>query len=127
MKVAIATQDLTRIDAHLGWARHLLFYEVSAEGYHLLRTASFSNGLVQDGNHSKLIPRLRALRGCALVFVADLGPEGEYGLARERVLPMRNFAGQPIAMALDALRDGLRRNPRALLRQAEQHHRRGMR
>ena len=33
MKVAIATQDLARVDAHLGWARHLMIYEVSEEGW----------------------------------------------------------------------------------------------
>lgn len=124
MRIAIATQDLARVDAHLGWAKHLMLYEVSAEGYHHLRTASFRQGLHGDGDHSKLAPRLKALKGCALVFVADVGPHGEHGLARQRVAPLRQFAGQPIALALDALRDGLRRNPNRWLRQEEQRQRR---
>lgn len=124
MRVAIATQDLTRVDAHLGWAKHLMLYEVSAEGYHHLRTASFRQGLQQNGSHAKLTPRLKVLKGCALVFVADVGPHGEHGLARQRVAPLRQFAGQPITMALDALRDGLRNNPNRWLRHEEQRQRR---
>lgn len=120
MKVAVATQDLTRVDAHLGWARHLLLYDVSAEGYRYLGTRVFRRGLLADGNGEKLVPRLRALRGCALVFLVDAGPAGEAGLAREHVVPVRSFAGQPIAAALDALRDGLRRNPKGWLRRAQQ-------
>lgn len=120
MRVAIATQDLARVDAHLGWARHLMVYDVSAEGYRHLRTASFRTGLAQDGDHDKLEPRFKALTGCSLVFVVDVGPDGEHGLAARRIAPMRQFAGQPIALALDALRDSLRRNPSRWLRREEQ-------
>jgi len=124
MRVAIATQDLARVDAHLGWARHLMVYDVSAEGYRHLRTASFRAGLRQDGDHDKLAARFKALTGCSLVFVVDVGPEGEHGLAARRIAPLRQFAGQPIALALDALQDSLRRNPSRWLRSQEQQDRR---
>ena len=123
MKIAIATQDLTHVDAHLGWARHLLLFDVTAEGYRYMGTRVFRQGLAQDGDHDKLAPRLRALRGCRMVFVVDVGPEGEAGLARAKVVPMRAYAGQPIVNALDALRDGLRRNPRGWLRREQQRER----
>lgn len=57
--------------------------------------------------------RIRALRGCSMVFVVDVdsGRRGRVGHAR--VVPMRAYAGKPIVNALDALRDGLRRNPAA--------------
>ena len=101
MKVAFATQDCKRIDAHFGWARHLMIYEVSEEGYRYLGTETFPAER-QDGDHAKLDLRLRATRGCDLVFVADVGPEGEFGLARDQVTPIRQFAGQPVATALEA-------------------------
>lgn len=123
MKVAVATQDLARIDAHFGWARHLMLYEVSEEGYRYLETASFAV-CQPDGDHGKLVPRLKAMEGCNLVFVAEVGPEGEFGLARTRAIPIRQFAGQPIALALEALRDGLRGDAPVWLRQIEQRYRR---
>ncbi len=124
MRVAVATQDLARIDAHLGWARHLMIYEVSDEGYRYLGTECFTTGLRPDGDPSKLIPRLAAIAGCQLVFVADVGPDGEIGLARNKAVPIRQFAGQPIALALEALRDGLRGSAPAWLRRIEQQYRR---
>ena len=125
MKVAIATQDLARVDAHLGWARHLMIYEVSEEGYRYLETASFPADN-QDGDHAKLIPRLEAMKGCNLVFVVDAGPEGEYGLTKSKVTPIRQYAGQPIATALEALRDGLRGGGPAWLRRIEQRYRQNL-
>jgi nitrogen fixation protein NifX len=122
MKVAVATQALARIDAHLGWARHLMLFEVDAEGYCFLETTSFPMGR-QDGDHAKLAPRLKAMEGCQMVFVADVGPDGELGLARSRVTPIRQFAGQPIATALEALRDGMRGQMPGWLRRAEQEYR----
>ena len=119
MRIAIATQDMAHIDAHLGWTRHLMVFEVSAEGYRHLRTASFRTGLTQDGDHDKLAPRLKALTGCSLVFVADVGPDGEHRLANKRIAPMRAFAGQPIAAALVALQDRMRRNSSRWLRDQE--------
>lgn len=122
MKVAVATQDLTRIDAHLGWARHFLVYEVDAEGYRYLEMADFP-GERQDGNHEKLVPRLKALEGCQMVFVADVGPDGRFGLARAKVIPICKFAAQPIATALESLAEGLRGRSLPWLRQAEQRYR----
>jgi len=124
MRVAIATQNLTRIDAHLGASRHLMSYDASAEGITHLRTASFRTGLVRDGDHDKLVLRLKALKGCSVVFVADVGLDGERGLVRQRIAPLRQFAGQPIATALEALVDGMRRNSSLWLRRAEQQERR---
>lgn len=123
MKIAIATQDLARVDAHLGWAKHLMLYEVDAEGYRYLGLESFPAGR-RDGDHAKLEPRLKAIEGCQLVFVADVGPDGEFGLARSKVIPIRKFAGESIAVALDALCGGIRGQAPLWLRQAEQRYRR---
>lgn len=124
MKVGIATQELTRIDAALGAARHLMLFEVSAEGIANLGIASFEPAGRPGGHHERLAPRLEALEGCALVFVADVGPDGEGALASRHITPLRRFAGKPIADALDAVQNGLRRNSSRWLRLAEQGERR---
>jgi nitrogen fixation protein NifX len=122
MKVAIASQDLARIDAHLGWARHLMIYEVTAEGFRHLETVSFADGR-PDGDPAKLPPRIAAVDGCQMVFVAEVGPEGEFALARQRIVPIRRFAGQPVVAALDALHSELRGSAPGWLRRIEQHYR----
>ncbi|CUW41605.1 NifX FeMo cofactor biosynthesis protein [Magnetospirillum sp. XM-1] len=116
MKVAIATQDLARVDAHLGWVRHLMLYEVDEEGYRYLGLETLA-----DGDPSL---RLRAMAGCRLVFAADVDADGEFQLARLQVIPIRKFAGEPVALALEALRDGMRGHAPLWLRQAEQKYRR---
>lgn len=123
MKVAIATQDLARVDAHFGWARHLMVYELSEEGYHYLETRPLPDGR-QDGDPAKLGPRLAALADCQMVFVAAIGPDAEAALSQARIVPIRRFAGQPVAAALDALHAELRDQPPLWLRRLEQDYRR---
>jgi nitrogen fixation protein NifX len=120
MRVAVATQDLTRVDAHFGWARHMMFFEVTPEGHHLLRTHRFRGTLRQDGDGAKLAPKLRAIRGCALVFVQDIGSDAVGKLAGLRVQAVRSYSGRPIAEALDDLSQRLRMRPPRWLRQQEQ-------
>ncbi|MBY0432014.1 MAG: nitrogen fixation protein NifX [Rhodospirillales bacterium] len=124
MKVAFATQDLACINAHLGWARHLMIYDISAEGHHYLRTVRFRGQLDADGDSGKLAAKLRALAGCALVFVAQVGEAAEARLLGRGITPVRQFAGQPVAVAIEALRTTLRQRPQRWLRLREQRHRR---
>ena len=123
MKIAIATQDMTRINAHLGWARHFMMFEVSEEGYAYLETVTFDEDSA-DGDSGKLAPRLAALERCSLVFVVDVGPEGERALARARITPLRQFAGHPVVDALEELHTGLRQRRPAWLRLCQQAYRR---
>ena len=45
MKVAFATQDLKRVDAHFGWAKNIAIYELSADSYQLLEAIQFEGDL----------------------------------------------------------------------------------
>jgi nitrogen fixation protein NifX len=116
MKIAVATQELTRIDAHLAWARHILLFEVTAEGIRSIACKTFPAGQGPQG----LTRRLRVMTGCRLIFLADAGPAGEKGLAGMGIMPVRSCAGQSVAEALDAFRDRLRRNPKGWLRREQQ-------
>ncbi|SDF06939.1 NifB/NifX family molybdenum-iron cluster-binding protein [Rhodospira trueperi] len=123
MKIAFATQNLTHIDAHFGWAQHFLIYEVSAEGHTYLRTVRFKGPLRADGDDRKLPPKFKALRGCALVFASDIGESAHARLSRQGVRPIVRCAGWSIANALEDLIHNLRARPSRWLRHAEQRHR----
>lgn len=110
MKVAFATQDMTRIDAHFGWARHLVFYDISPEGYRFLRMRDFGE-LRQDGDGQKLDAKLRALKGCDLVFAAEIGAMAHARLVRGRIHVLTKFSGRTIDEALRELQWTLRSRP----------------
>ncbi|KAA5604255.1 nitrogen fixation protein NifX [Roseospira marina] len=123
MMIAFATQNLTHIDAHFGWAQHFLIYEVSAEGHTYLRTVRFKGALRADGDEGKLPPKLKALRGCALVFASDVGESAHARLSHQGVHPIVRCAGWSIAHALEDLIQTLRVRPSPWVRHAEQRRR----
>ena len=123
MKVAFATQDLTRIDAHFGWARHLMFFDVSPEGYRYLTQRDFG-ALQQDGDDQKLPAKVRALKGCDMVFVSAVGAVAHARLVRQGVHAVEMFAGRPIDEALEKLQWVLRSRPQPWLRRRMQAERR---
>ena len=60
MKIAFATQDLKRVDAHFGWAKNIAIYDVSPKGYAFLEAVQF-DGDLQEGAEDKLAPKLEAI------------------------------------------------------------------
>ena len=73
MKVAFATQDLEKCDAHFGWAKNIAIYELTAEGYEFIEAVQFSGDLQEDGNEDKLLPKLEAIKDCSILYVAAIG------------------------------------------------------
>ena len=55
MKVAFATQDLKRVDAHFGWARNIAIYDLEPEGYSFVEALQFEGDLKEDGKADKLV------------------------------------------------------------------------
>ena len=50
MKVAFATQDLKRVDAHFGWAKQIAIYELNPDSYQFVEAIQFDGDLKEDGN-----------------------------------------------------------------------------
>ena len=62
MKVAFATQDFQRVDAHFGWAKNIAIYDVSADAHSFVEVVRFDGKLDEDGNEDKLGPKLEAIK-----------------------------------------------------------------
>ncbi len=118
MKVAFATQDLATVDAHFGWARHLVVYEVSPTGYSHAATYEFAGDREEDGNEDKLIPRLEAIRDCAILYVAAIGGSGAARVVARKIHPVKVTAPEPIIGILEKLRAVLGGTPPPWLRKA---------
>lgn len=120
MKIAFATQDLQRVDAHFGWAKNIAIYEVTPEGYSFVKTWSFEGDLQEDGNEDKLQPKLEAIMDCAILYVAAIGGSGAARVVANKIHPIKVAQPEAILDILDKLQEVLKGTPPPWLRKAMQ-------
>jgi len=118
MKIAFATQDLKRVDAHFGWAKNIAIYEISPEGHRFLEAVQFDGDLQEDGNEDKLAPKLEAIRDCAILYVAAIGGSGAARVVAKNIHPIKVPQPEEIADILVKLRGVLAGTPPPWLRKA---------
>jgi nitrogen fixation protein NifX len=119
MKIAFATQDNVHINAHFGWASKIDVYDLTTEGYTFLETLTFGGELKEDGNEDKLEPKLKALKGCTIVYVADIGGSAAARLIGKRITPMKSHSeDEEIEAILAQLMHTLQGSPPPWLRKA---------
>ncbi len=118
MKIAFATQDLKRVDAHFGWARNIAIYEVSPEGSHFLEAVQFDGDLQEDGNEDKLAPKLSAIKDCAILYVAAIGGSGAARVVASNIHPIKVTQPEDISDLLERLSGVLKGTPPPWLRKA---------
>ena len=116
MKIAFATQDLQRVDAHFGWAKHLAVYELDAAGHRFLQDFAFGEDLAEDGNEDKLAPKLEAIKDCAIVYVAAIGGSAAARVVAAKIHPIKVTQPEPIADLLVKMQDVLKGTPPPWLR-----------
>jgi nitrogen fixation protein NifX len=118
MKVAFATQDLKRVDAHFGWAKNIAIYEISPEVSRFVEAVQFDGDLQEDGNEDKLAPKLDAIRDCAILYVAAIGGSGAARVVAQNVHPVKVTQPEDIGDILVKLQEVLRGTPPPWLRKA---------
>lgn len=118
MKVAFATQDLQRVDAHFGWAKNIAVYDVRADGYDFVETFTFAGDLQEDGDEDKLAPKLDAIRDCAILYVAAIGGSGAARVVASKIHPIKVAQPEAIMDILDKLQEVVKGTPPPWLRKA---------
>ena len=118
MKIAFATQDLKRVDAHFGWAKNIAIYEVSPEGHRFLEAVQFDGDLQEDEKEDKLTPKLDAIADCAILYVAAIGGSGAARVVAKNIHPVKVSQPQDIGEILDRLQAVLKGTPPPWLRKA---------
>ncbi|WP_424361958.1 nitrogen fixation protein NifX [Methylocystis parvus] len=116
MKVAFATQDLERVDAHFGWAKNIAIYDLTPDSYSFVESVAFSGDLQEDGNEDKLQPKLEALKDCSILYVAAIGGSGAARVVAQNIHPMKVPQPEKITDLLEKLQVVLRGNPPPWLR-----------
>ena len=118
MKIAFATQDLQRVDAHFGWAKNIAVYEVSPEGFNLVEAIQFSGDLQEDGNEDKISPKLEAIKDCAILYVAAIGGSAAARVVANKIHPIKVNEPESITELLNKLQNVLKGTPPPWLRKA---------
>jgi nitrogen fixation protein NifX len=118
MKVAFATQDLKRVDAHFGWAKNIAIYEIGPESHEFVEAIQFDGDLKEDGNEDKLAPKIDAIKDCAILYVAAIGGSGAARVVANNIHPMKVNQPEAISDLLDKLQEVLRGVPPPWLRKA---------
>lgn len=118
MRVAFATEDMQRVDAHFGWARNIAIYEVSPEGFQFAEVVQFDGDLKEDGSEDKLTPKIDAVRDCAIVYVAAIGGSAAAKVVNAKVHPVKVPNPEGIPDLLDKLVTVLQGTPPPWLRKA---------
>lgn len=116
MKIAFATQDLQRVDAHFGWAKNLAVYEISPDGFSLIEAIQFSGDLQEDGNEDKLAPKIEAIKDCAILYVAAIGGSAAARVVAHKIHPIKVNEPESITGILNKLQDVLKDAPPPWLR-----------
>ena len=118
MKVAFATQDLERVDAHFGWAKNIAIYEIGPEGHSFIEAIEFDGDLKEDGNEDKLAPKIEAIKDCAILYVAAIGGSGAARVVANNIHPVKVNQPENISDLLSKLEEVLRGVPPPWLRKA---------
>ena len=118
MKVAFATQDQQHVDAHFGWAKSIVVYEVTPQWHHFVERFDFGDDLEEDGNEDKLAPKLEAIKHCAMLYVAAIGGSGAARVVAMKIHPVKVPKPEAIFEILDKLQTVLQGTPPPWLRKA---------
>lgn len=118
MKVAFATEDLARVDAHFGWARHIAIYEVSSDAHRLVEVVQFDGDLKKDGTEDKLTAKLEAIEDCAIIYVAAIGGSAAAKVVNLKVHPVKVPQPQGIEDLIARMQEVLKGTPPPWIRKA---------
>lgn len=118
MKVAFATQDLKRVDAHFGWAKNIAIYELTPTGSTFIEAVQFDGDLQEDGNEDKLAPKIEAIKDCALLYVAAIGGSAAARVVANKIHPVKVSGPDDIEETLVKLQEVLNGTPPPWLRKA---------
>ena len=118
MKIAFATQDKERVDAHFGWAKSIVVYNVTPEGHSFVESFDFGDKLEEDGDEDKLAPKLEAIKDVAILYVAAIGGSGAARVVAMKIHPIKVPQPESIAEILEKLQTVLQGTPPPWLRKA---------
>jgi nitrogen fixation protein NifX len=111
MRVAFASEDGVHINAHFGKAKRMFFYEVTPDGFNFESELQFLDRDEGIESESRLDAKVEALKGCAIVYMAQIGPSAAARLVSRRIHPIKAKETDLIKEAAQRLAGMLGTNP----------------
>lgn len=123
MRIAVATQDRQRVDAHFNGARTFMFYDVGPEGHTFLEAIQFDDvsdesGVHREDGEDRLTIKINALEGASLLFCRAIGGPAAARVVRARVHPIKLPTDEAISDVIARISTMLKGNPPPWLRKA---------
>lgn len=116
MKIAFSSTEGTVVDQHFGSAECFYLWDVGPEQAECL--GSVAAGATGEDQEDRIVARANALRGCAVVFTAQIGGPAAAKLVARRIHPVKAPVETPIVSLIENLQRVLRGRPPPWLRKA---------
>lgn len=110
MKVAFATDDGSRVNAHFGQSSMFAVYNVTKNGGELVELRKLPAHLNQD-EAGKIDSRLEAVSDCTLIFIMQIGASAAAKVTRRKIMPVKVPFGSPIDEQVKRLVEMLQGKP----------------
>ncbi|WP_339311384.1 nitrogen fixation protein NifX [Paenibacillus sp. FSL M7-0896] len=110
MKVAFATDDGSRVNAHFGQSPMFAVYNVTRAGAELVELRRLSAVPNQD-EAGKIDSRLDSVGDCTLIFIMQIGASAAARVTRRKIMPVKVPPGSPIQEQLKRLVEMLQGKP----------------
>lgn len=110
MKVAFATDDGIRVNAHFGQSPMFAVYNVTKTGGELLELRKLPVVLNQD-EAGKIDNRLETIGDCTLIFLMQIGASAAAKVTRRKIMPVKVPFGSPIDEQVKRLVEMLQGKP----------------
>ena len=121
IRIAIATQDMKRLDAHFGSARKFAAFDVTADAASFIEAVGFDDVSDEGGKHKeegddRITPKVDALKGVHLLFVRAIGGPAAAKVVRAGMHPIKVADVQPIDEVIGRVQTMLKGVPPPWLR-----------
>lgn len=110
MKVAFATDDGIRVNAHFGQSPLFAIYNVTKRGGELVELRKLPEIQYQDES-GKIDSRLEAVDDCTLIFIMQIGASAAAKVTRRKIMPVKVPLGSSIEEQVKRLVEMLQGKP----------------
>ncbi|HXX66203.1 MAG TPA: nitrogen fixation protein NifX [Polyangiaceae bacterium] len=103
LRVAIASQSGRALDAHFGYARRLMVYDVTRRSHRLVQAIACAPEERDERaeNEDTIAPKVAALAGCDVLFVLAIGPPAAAKVIGANIHPIKIGAPEGIDAVIE--------------------------